>query len=178
MNAHVSNIARSFYFELRCLASIRRFLTITATATLVSAFGLSRIYYCNSLLFGSTHYVTSHLQRILICVARLILRLPKLSNITIHSILLHWFSVKLRSTYKIACLCCHCHSSTAPSYVADMLLKKPSHTRNSRSSSYTMPLINSKATLGDDSFSFASSVWKYIPTDVRCAHHCHHLRLA
>ena len=64
MNAHVSNIARTCYFELRHLASIRRFLTSTATATLVSAFVLSRIDYCNSLLFGSTNDVTSHLQRI------------------------------------------------------------------------------------------------------------------
>ena len=50
--------------ELRRLASIRRFLTSTATATLVSAFVLSRIDYCNSLLFGSTNDVTSNLQRI------------------------------------------------------------------------------------------------------------------
>ena len=42
-NAHVSNIARTCYFELRRLASIRRFLTSTATATLVSVFALSRI---------------------------------------------------------------------------------------------------------------------------------------
>ena len=38
MNAHVSNIARTCYFELRRLASIRRFLASNATATLVSAF--------------------------------------------------------------------------------------------------------------------------------------------
>ena len=76
-NAHVTNIARTSYFELRRLASIRRFLTSTATATLVSAFVLSRIYYCNSLLFGSTHDVTSHLQRIHNDAARIILCLPK-----------------------------------------------------------------------------------------------------
>ena len=64
MNAHVSNIARTCYLELHRLASIRRFLTSTATATLVSAFVLSRIDYCNSLLFGSTNDATSHLQRI------------------------------------------------------------------------------------------------------------------
>ena len=84
MNAHVSNIAWACYFELRCLASIRRFLTSTATATLVSAFVLSRIDYCSSLLFGSTHDVTSHLQRIQNYAARVILRLPKSSSITIH----------------------------------------------------------------------------------------------
>ena len=122
MNAHVSNIARTCYFELRRLASICRFLTSTATATLVS------------------------------CIT----------------------CIKVRSTYKIACLCYHCHSSTAPSYVTDMLHRKPLHTRNTRSSSYTMPLLNrpahSKATLGDCSFSFvSSSVWNSIPNDVRCA---------
>ena len=37
MNVHVSNTARTCYFELRHLASIRRFLTSTVTATLVSA---------------------------------------------------------------------------------------------------------------------------------------------
>ena len=160
--------------ELRRLASIRRFLTSTATATLVYAFVLSRIDYCNSLLFGSSHDVTSHLQRIQNYAARVILRLPMSSSITIHLKSLHWLPVKVRSTYKIACLCYHCHSSTAPSYVTDMLHKKPLHTLNTRSSSYTMLLLNrpahSKATLGDRSFSFASSsVWNSIPNDVRCA---------
>ena len=128
MNAHVSNIARTCYFELRRLASIRRFLTITATATLVSAFVLSRIDHCSSLLFGSTHDVTSHYQRIQNYAARVILRLPKSSSITKHLKSLHWLPVKVRRTYKIACLCYHCHSSTAPSYVTDMLHRKPLHT--------------------------------------------------
>ena len=146
MNAHVSNIARTCYFELRRLA----------------------------LLFGSTHDMTSHLQRIQNYAARVILHLPMSSSITIHLKSLHWLPVKVRSTYKIACLCYHCHSSTAPSYITDMLHKKPLHTRNTRSSSYNMPLLNrpahSKATLGDRSFSFASSsVWNSIPNDVRCA---------
>ena len=173
MNAHVSNIARTCYFELRRLASIRRFLTSAATATLISAFVLSRIDYCNSLMFGSTDDVTSHLQRMQNYAGRVILRLPKSSSITTHLKSLHWLPVKVRSTYRIACLSYHCHSSTAPSFVADMLHKKPSHTRNARSSSYTMPLLNrpahSKATLGDRSFYFASSFRNSIPNDVRCA---------
>ena len=174
MNAHISNIARTCYFELRRLASIRRFLTSTVTATLVSAFVFSRIDYCNSLLFGSTHDVISHLQRIQNYAARVILRLPMSSSITIHLKSHHWHPVIVRSTYKIDCFCYHCHSSTAPSYVTDILHEIPSHTRNTRSSSFTMPLLNrhaySKATLSDRSYSFASSsVWNSIPNDVRCA---------
>ena len=124
--------------------------------------------------FGSTRDVTSHLQRIQNFAARVILRLPKSYSITTHLKSLHWLPVKVRSTYKIACLCYHCHSSTAPSYVADMQHENTSHTHITHSSSYTMPLLNrpahSKATLGDRSFSFASSsVWNSIPNDVRCA---------
>ena len=114
MNAHVCNIARTCYFELHSLASIRRFLTSTATATLVSDFVLSRIDYYNSLLFGSTNDVTSHLQRIQNYAARVIFRLPMSSSMTIHLKSLHWLPVKVRSTYKIACLCYHCHSTIAP----------------------------------------------------------------
>ena len=162
MNAHVSIIARTCYFELHRLASIRRFLTSTATATLVSAFVLSRIDYCNSLLFSSTHDVTSHLQRIQNYAARVIFRLPMSSSITIHLKSLHWLPVKVRSTYKIACLCYQCLNHM----LLIILQKEPSHTR---SSSYTMPLLNryahSKATLGHRSF----SVWNSIPNDVRCA---------
>ena len=114
MNAHVSNIVRTCYTELRRLASIRRFLTSTATATLVSAFVLSRIYYCNSLLFGSTHDVTSHLQWTQYHATRVILHLPKSSNKTTHLKSLHLLPLKAKSTYKIACLRYHCHSNTAP----------------------------------------------------------------
>ena len=174
MNAHVSNIARTCYFELRRLASICRFLTSTATATLVSAFLLSRIDYCNSLLFGSTDDVKFHLQPIQNYAARVIMRLPKLSRITTHLKSLHLLPVKVRSTYKIACLYYHGHSSTVPSYVTGMLQKKPSHPHNTRSSSYTIPLLSrpahSKATLGDRSLYFASSsAWNSIPNDARCA---------
>ena len=162
MNAHVSNIARTCYFELHRLASIRRFLTSTATATLVFAFVLSRIDYCSSLLFGSTHDVTSHLLRILIYAAGVILRLPMSSSIATHLRSLYWLPVKVRSTYKIACLCYHCHSSTAQSFVADMLHE--SHITHPHHS------LQLKATHGDRSFSFASSsVWNSIPIDVRCA---------
>ena len=69
----------------------------------------------------------------------------KSADITTHLELLPWFPVKARSTYNIACLCYHCHSSTAPLHVADMLHINPSHPRYTRPSSHTMPLFNGSA---------------------------------
>ena len=165
------------FLELHCQASIRSFLICTATASLVSVFALSRIDYCDSLLFGSTHDVTSHFKWILNYAARVIVRRPKSSNITAHLKSLRWLPVKIRSTYRLACLCCtcyNCHSSTAPSHVTDMLQKKPSLTCNTCSSSYTMPLLiipaHSKAIYGECWFSFvSSSILNSIPSDVKCA---------
>ena len=131
-----------------------------------------------SLLFGSTHDVTSHWKRIQNYAARVIVRLSKLSSITTHLKSLHWLHVKVRSTYKIHCLYYHCHSSTAPSYVTDMLQKNQSHTRNTRSSACTMHLINRpahiKAKRGDRSF---SSVRNSISMVSGVPHHCYHLCL-
>ena len=93
----------------------------TVTAKLVSAFVLSGIEYYDSLLLCSIHDVTSHLQRMRKYAALVILRIPRSSIITTHLKSLHWIPAKVRSTYKIACSCYHCHSSTAPSYVTDML---------------------------------------------------------
>ena len=165
MNVHITNIARTCYFELRRLACIRRFLTSTATATFLSTHVLSRIDYCSSLLFGSTRDVTSHLQRIQNYAARVILRLSKSSSTTTHLKSLHWLPVNVRSTYSISCLCYYFHSSTAPSYFADML-HKIHHTPAIFAPAHTPCLfsidLHTVHHSGDRSFSFASSsVWNY-----------------
>ena len=84
---------------------------------------------------------------------------------------LYWLPVKVRKTYKMACLCYHCHSSTAPSYVTNMQQKISSHSHNTHSSSHTMLFLNrpthSKATINDYSFSFAF-IWNSIQNDITC----------
>ena len=126
-----------------------------------------------SLMLGSTHDVTSHLKRIQNYAARVILCLPKSSSITTHLKSLHWLPDKVRSTYKIACLCYHCHSSTSPSYVTDMLHKNPLHIRSSSCTIHTVrqhlvivhfPLL---LLLSGTLFQMMSCV----------PHHCHHLSL-
>ena len=112
---------------------------------------------CNSLLFVSPNDMTSHMQQTQNYAGGVISHIPMSANITTHLNSLHWLPVKVRSTYKITCLCYHCHNSIVPSNVTDMLQKKPSYLCNTCLSSHTVPIINqpahSKATLGDSSFS-------------------------
>ena len=131
------------------------------------------------MLVGSTHDVTSHLQRMQNYATGVVMRLLMSSNITTHLKSLQWLPVKVRSTYNRSCLCYHCHSSATPSYVTDNQQKKPSHTSNTRSSSYTMPLPNrpahSKATLVIARSLFLLLSGTLFQMTSRAPHHCHHL---
>ena len=50
-------ICQTAYFELKRISSIRRFLTEDASKTLVTAYILSRLDYCNSLLMGTPNSI-------------------------------------------------------------------------------------------------------------------------
>ena len=53
---HVLSICRVAYLELRRISTIRQYLSVDATKTLICAFVLSRFDYCNSLLAGIPKY--------------------------------------------------------------------------------------------------------------------------
>ena len=105
--------------------------------------------------------MTSHLQRIQNYKAGVFLHIALSATITRHLKLLHWFSVKVRSTYRIVCLCYHCYSSSHHHMSLTCFGQKPSHSQHSHQLTHTMPLLNrpahSKGTLGNCLFSFASS---------------------
>ena len=94
-----------YYYYYYYVASIHGFLTSTVTSTILSAFVLSRIDNCSTLLFGSAHDLTCHLQLIQSYAARVILRLQISPNMTIQLKSLHWLLVKVISICKLACLC-------------------------------------------------------------------------
>ena len=105
LKTHVLNLVRTANFELRRIGSIRSLLTTEATATLVSAFILSRLDYCNSLLSGCPRSLILRLQKVQNNAARLILRIPKREHISPHLASLHWLPIDSRIKYKLACIC-------------------------------------------------------------------------
>ena len=90
MKTHVSNLVRSANCELPRISSIRHLLSTDATKTLVSAFVLSRLDYCNSLLFGCPQCLLNKLQKVQNNAARLVLRVSKTDHISPLLASLHW----------------------------------------------------------------------------------------
>ena len=73
MKTHVSNLVRSANVEIRRIGSICHLLSTGATKTLVSSFVLSRLDYCNSLLFACPQHLLNKLQKVQNKAARLVL---------------------------------------------------------------------------------------------------------
>ena len=71
MKDHINKLARTCFFQLRQLRTIRRSLTKEATRLLLHAFVVSRLDYCNSLFTGLPSQSLGRLQLIQNAAARL-----------------------------------------------------------------------------------------------------------
>ena len=81
MDKQFANICGSAYAELRRISSIRHRLTVNANKTLLSAFVLSKLDYCNSLLCGSPQFILDKLQRVHNSETRLVMKSRKCDHV-------------------------------------------------------------------------------------------------
>ena len=82
LEAHVSAVARSCFYQLRQLRSVRRSLTRDAALTLVHAFVSARVDYCNSVFVGVSEAVLRKLQAILNAAGRLVAGTRRYDHVT------------------------------------------------------------------------------------------------
>ena len=102
MQQHISSVCCAAYLELRSIASVRPYLTQSATAQLVSSAITSQLDYCNSILAGLPLKKISRLQRVQNNAAKLVLRKSKYDHVTPLLQELHWLPIKFWPQYKIA----------------------------------------------------------------------------
>ena len=170
LDKHVSKVCQISYMEIRRISTIRPYLTAEATKTLMSAFVLSRLDYCNALLANCPQKLICKLQRVQNSAARLVLKARKRQHVQPLLHHLHWLPIKARIQYKMSLLCHNFFSGTSPSYFSDLLtVYTPS--RQLRSSLDTrklrLPYVRTK-TYGHRSFSFAGpEQWNSLPAELR-----------
>jgi len=117
---HVAALCQSCLYQLRQLRMIRSSLTLEAAKTLVRAFISSRLYYCNSLLYGVSDNLLAKLQTVQNAAARVITGTRKFDHITPVLRDLHWLPVRQRISFKLARMVYTCLHGLAPSYLADV----------------------------------------------------------
>ena len=88
---------------------------------IVNAFVISRIDYCNSILYGLPTVEHEKLQRVQNIAARLITGSSRRDHITPVLKNLHWLPVKLRITFKILLLTYKILNGQSPSYLTSLI---------------------------------------------------------
>ena len=168
----MNKLCQLAYLEIRRIGSVRQYLSVEATKTLVCSLNLSSLDYCNALLAGSPQVFLDKIQRVINCSARLIYKASKSAHNTPLLFDLHWLPISSRIKYKIALTCSHIVSGTAPLYLS-MLLHLYSPSRSLRSALDTrifrVPRV-CRRTLGERSFQHIGPVFRNsLPFSVRRA---------
>ena len=93
MEKHINSVLSSCYFHIKALRHIRRSLTDKVAGTIARCIVLSRIDYCNSLLYGAPSKYLNKLQRVQNSLARIVLNRPFRSSAAPLLRELHWLPV-------------------------------------------------------------------------------------
>ena len=122
MEKHVNQLCKSCYFQLRNIRYIRSSVTTDAAKIVVHALVMSKLDYCNSILFGVSNKLLDKLQRVQNCAAKLVLT----SNTEHQSSpeylkTLHWLPIKYRIQYNILLLVFKSTKGFTPPYLQDLL---------------------------------------------------------
>jgi hypothetical protein len=172
LSEHVRKVCQTAFHKIREISSIRECLTVDATKILMCSMVLSRIDYCNSLLYGCDKGLKERLQRVQNAASKVILRKKKTDHVSPLLRELHWLPVESRIKYKIACICYSAKFENGPSYLRDLIITydNPStYNLRSRMDNRTFePPSTNLVTIGDRSFSAAAAaVWNSLPFSVR-----------
>ena len=174
MTTHIIKVCKAASFHLYNIRRIRKHLTSESTYCLVRATVISRIDYCNSLLFKIPAVHIAKLQRIQNSAARLVYYIPRFEHITpvLHRLL--WLPVSFRIEYKVLILTYKAIHGHAPPYISDLIRTRERTNYNLRSSSQLLlqpyNATKTKKTLGDKAFQVASpGLWNGLPNDIRNA---------
>ena len=145
-------------------------MTVKATKTLVCAFILSKIDYCNSLLSGCPLYILRRLQKDQNSAAKLVFKSPRRHHVQLLLQTLHWLPVQDRIAYKLSIICHNFFSDSSPAYLSDLLtvytpFRQPRSSADTRT--LRIPHVKTKI-FGQRSFSYsAPKQWNSLPSDIR-----------
>ena len=168
MANHITVLSRSVNWQLRNLYRIRKFLDIKTLQNIVRTLILSKLDYCNSLLYGIDKKQLNRLQVLQNRCARLIFRQPRRSHATPLLRSLHWLPIPERIQFKVLCLCFKAFHQKSPHYLSSYFqLYRTTYALRS-DSTITFSVPRSKKQLGDRALSVAGPrLWNELPPSIR-----------
>ncbi|KAL3882592.1 hypothetical protein ACJMK2_028920 [Sinanodonta woodiana] len=120
LHQDVMNICRAAYLELRRISSIRKYLSVDATKTLVCSLVLSRLDYCGSIMSCSSQYLLQKHQKVQNTAEWIIFRVPRSEHTSPLLCTLHWLSIRCKIKHKICSLCYISMTNSSPTYLSSL----------------------------------------------------------
>ena len=165
----LNSTCKAAWYNLRNISRVRNSLTMESAKVLIQAYVMSRIDYCNGLLYGATSSQLDRLQKVQNYAARVIMRAPKYCHITPVLSALHWLPIRQRINYKIMLFAYKARHGLAPQYLSDMLHTYiPSRAlRSADKDLLVVPATRLKGYGGRAFEAAAPSMWNVLPEEIK-----------
>ena len=166
---HVSSVSRACYHQLHKISKIRQYLSEEAASNLVRSLVLSKLDYCNSLLYGLPDYLLHRLQLVQNNAARLIFRKKKSDNVTPLLMQLHWLPVKQQILFKVNLLTLKSLNNLTPTYISELVQEyEPTHALHSSSMNFLAEKCAKLKRSGDRAYPICGpKLWNALPDSLR-----------
>ena len=163
MNKQINNIVSQSYKSLQNIGRVRNILTNKHTEMLVHSV-MSRLDYCNSLLYNISKSKLLKLQKVQNAAARLVVRSKRRTPISSILKKLHWLRVESRIIFKLLLLMFKCIHGQSAKIIE---IKYKSH--NCRPQDYLLLETRKvKTKYGKRAFSYAGPMlWNALPLATR-----------
>jgi len=165
---HAMAVERSCSYRSQAIRHIRHLLSTELAVTLACSLILTRLDYCNSVLYGAPASSIQVLQRVQNNAARIVFQAPRQSHAQPLLRELYWLPIQHRIEYKVAVLTSKSRiSATAPTYLSRHIKAGVSE-RTLRSSA--VPLLDKPFTRTDFARRAfrcsAPTVWNSLPETI------------
>ena len=171
MRVHVGKVASACFYHLRHLHQLRFIRTQPMMQHLTSAFILSWLDYCNTVLAGLSTITLAPLQRVMNATIQLVAGLGLRNHVKPVLRGLHWLPVVYCMKYKLCILMHTSVNGRCPEYISEVLVTTsalPGHSmlRSASSGAYDVP--QTKTEFGKRAFFVAGpKIWNELPIHLR-----------
>ena len=168
LKQHVRNTAKNCFYTLKNMFKIRRCINETAAKAIVHTMIISKLDYCNAILYGLPESTLKHFTRVQNLSARFISRHGKHEHITPVLKQLHWLPIRQRIHYKVLILIFKSLNGLAPAYLEELIKRRPmKRTRADSNNDLVIPVIKHKS-FGGRSLGYGGpKLWNTLPKELK-----------